>query len=98
MVRWLERRGFKNPYYDGVTKDVVDETIKNIQAWNQRLYTNESGIGEEVTKRIESLKSASELENFYNLDQGDDFVDAYENAGFEGLYKDEDFEPGDGER
>lgn len=98
LVRWLERRGFKNPYYDGVTKDVVDETIKNIQAWNQRLYTNESGIGEEVTKRIESLKSASELENFYNLDQGDDFVDAYENAGFEGLYKDEDFEPGDGER
>ena len=38
LYRWLEKRGWKNKYYDGATRDVVDETIKNIQAWNQRLY------------------------------------------------------------
>jgi hypothetical protein len=30
LVRWLEKRGFKNKYFDGVTRDVVDETIKNV--------------------------------------------------------------------
>jgi hypothetical protein len=45
-----------------VPRDVVDETIANIQAFNQRLYTNESGIGEEITRRLENLKTAQQLE------------------------------------
>ena len=91
LCRWLEKRGFINRFYDGETRDVVDETIKNIQSWNQRLYTNESGIGEEINKRIESLKTAAELENYYELDQDVDDYDNYENEGFEQLFKDEDF-------
>ena len=49
IFRWLEKRGWKNQYFNGVTKDIVDETLHNIQAYNQRLYTNESGIGDEIT-------------------------------------------------
>ncbi len=92
LCRWLEKRGFVNPFYDGETRDVVDETIKNIQSWNQRLYTNESGIGDEITQRIQSLKTAAELENYYDLDQDVDSYDEYENEGFEQLFKDDDFE------
>jgi hypothetical protein len=46
LIKWLEKRGWKNKFFDGVTRDIVDETIKNFQNFNQRLYTNESGIGE----------------------------------------------------
>ena len=91
LMRWLEKKGFENQFYDGETRDIVDETIKNIQSWNQRLYTNESGIGDEITQRIQSLKTAAELENYYDLDQDVDDYDNYENDGFEQLFKDDGF-------
>lgn len=90
LIKWLEKRGFKSKYYDNITKDIVDETIKNIQAYNQRLYTNESGIGDEITRRIEALKSAKDLENYYNIGQEFD-IDEFENEGYEELMKDNDF-------
>jgi len=34
LFRWLEKRGWKNKFFDGVTRDIVDETIKNIQSYN----------------------------------------------------------------
>ena len=92
LCRWLEKKGFKNQFYDGETRDVVDETIKNIQSWNQRLYTNESGIGDEITQRIQALKTAAELESYYDLNDKDTDFDNYENEGFEQLFKDEQFE------
>ena len=91
LCRWLEKRGFKNQFYDGETRDVVDETIKNIQSWNQRLYTNESSIGDEITQRIKALKTAAELETYYDIDPNVDDYDNYENEGFEELFKDEEF-------
>jgi len=91
LCRWLEKRGFVNQFYDGETRDIVDETIKNIQSWNQRLYTNESGIGDEISQRIQSLKTAAELESYYNLNQDQVDYDEYENEGFEQLYSDEEF-------
>ncbi|MBQ4122244.1 hypothetical protein IJD44_00745 [bacterium] len=30
LFRWLEKRGWKNKFFDGVTRDIVDETMKNI--------------------------------------------------------------------
>ena len=96
LYRWLEKRGWKNKYYDGATRDVVDETIKNIQAWNQRLYTEESGIGDEITRRIEALKTAKELEdNYFITDENtQDDLDKYQNDGFDQLFSDEDFNTG----
>ena len=92
LCRWLEKRGFVNRFYDGETRDVVDETIKNIQSWNQRLYTNESGIGDEISQRIQALKTAAELESYYDLNNDDTDFDNYENEGFEQLFKDDEFE------
>ena len=90
LCRWLEKKGFVNQFYDGETRDVVDETIKNIQSWNQRLYTNESGIGDEITERIRALKTAAELESYYDLQPDTDYDD-YENEGFNQLMKDDEF-------
>lgn len=92
LVKWFEKKGWKNKFYDNVTRDVVDETLKNFQAYNQRLYTNESGIGDEITRRIEALKTASELENNYDIIQNYD-IDQFETDGYDGLMNDE-FDPG----
>ena len=90
LIKWLEKRGFTNKFYDNVTRDIVDETIKNIQSYNQRLYTNETGIGDEINRRIESLKSVQEMENYYDTNKEYD-LDEFENIGYEELIKDEDF-------
>ena len=94
LIKWLERRGWRNKYYDGVTRDIVDETIKNFQSYNRRLYTNESGIGEEITRRIEALKNARVLEqqntDYYNTNQEYD-LNEFEDKVFEDL-ENADFE------
>lgn len=66
----------------------------NIQNWNQRLYTNETGIGEQITERIEALKSAKKLEEtgYYGLSNQEYDLDEYDNVGYEELFKaDEEF-------
>ena len=87
LIKWLEKRGWINSYYDDITKDIVDETIKNIEAFNRRLYTNESGIGDEITQRIQLLRETEKLtqeESYYGTDEQFD-LDNYENDGYEML-------------
>lgn len=100
LVKWLEKKGWKNKYYDNVPRDIVDETIANIQAFNRRLYTNESGIGEEITARIQALKSVEDMENssnYYSTGSEITDLDSYDNDGYNELIKTEEFDP-EGER
>ena len=74
----------------------------DIQNYNQRLYTNESNIGDEITHRIENLKLAKEIEenSYYGTDKMDYDLDNYDNDGYENLFKieeDEDFSSDVGE-
>lgn len=86
LFKWLEAGGWRNKFYDGATRDVVDETIKNIQNWNQRLYVNETGVGEEITRRIEALKIANQNEqSAYDLNEEYDH-DKYEADGYNELF------------
>ena len=87
LIRWMEKKGWRNKFYDDVTRDIVDETIKNFQNFNQRLYVNESGIGEEITRRIEALQTAKELESYYDTDKSYD-LDRFDNSGYEDLFND----------
>jgi hypothetical protein len=83
-IKWLEKKGWRNTFYDGVTRDIVDESMKNFQNFNQRLYTNESNIGEEITRRLDALKhtAAIEKESYYGTDKSYD-LDAFEREGYE---------------
>lgn len=92
LIAWMEKRGWKNPYYDDVPKDIVDETMQNIQAFNQRLYVNESGIGEEINRRLEALKNArvNESDEFVEKETFD--LDQYESDGYDGLFDAEEFQ------
>lgn len=95
LIKWLEKRGWRNTFYDGVTRDIVDETIKNFQNFNQRLYINESGIGEQITERINALKHARQIEeeSYYGTNKSYD-LDAFDDEGYSQLVKDEEFDPG----
>lgn len=74
ILVWLEKRGFANNFYDGATRDVIDETLKNMENWTQRLYINEGGIGDEISERIEQLKASERHEeNYFDLDSSFDF-------------------------
>ena len=56
--------------------------LKNIENFNQRLYINEGGIGDEITQRLKSLQTANEMEeNLFDLPTEVD-LDEYDNAGF----------------
>ena len=102
---WLERRGWQNEYHDGTSRDVVDEVISNLQSFTQKLYVNESNLGELVTERIESLKSVNALEsgekrrdeNLYETVYERD-LDQYSQDGYEDLvYEETEFEIDDDE-
>lgn len=93
LIKWLEKKGWHNTFYDNVTRDVVDETMKNIQSFNQRLYTNESGIGEQISERINNLKTVQQVEqeSYYGTNAEYD-LDNYENDGYSRLVLDEEFD------
>ena len=92
LAVWLEKRGKQNRYYDNVTRDVVDQTLKALESYNQKLYINEGGIGDEITNRIESLhlaQSALDLDatgNIYDLPEEMN-LDDFDNE----LYNPEEF-------
>lgn len=81
LVLWLEKRGWVNQFYDNVTRDIVDETLQNIQSYNQRLYTNETSLGEEISQRISSLKNIQQIESYYDV-QKDFDLEEYEVEAF----------------
>ena len=85
------KRGRQNKFYDGTTRDIIDETLKNIENYNQRLYINEGGIGEEITERLNALKNSQEQETFYGIQQEYD-LDEYDNAAYQLEEENENFE------
>ena len=89
-AKWMEKNGWRNRFFDNVSRDVVDETLKNFQSFVQRLYTNESSIGEEVTRRLEALKhtAALESENYYETNKEYD-LDQFERDGYEVVFEGE---------
>ena len=88
-AKWMEKNGWKNRFFDNVTRDVVDETMKNVQSFVQRLYVNESSIGEEVTRRLEALKTTAQMENYYDTNREYD-LDQFERDGYEVVFEGED--------
>lgn len=100
VAAWLEKRKWINTWYDDADKDIVDEVIHSMQTFVQRLYTNESGIGDEITNRIEQLKVARDLEkgdsdldkvhvaDYFEIDEVD--LDARDNTAYEEFKIDDD--------
>lgn len=90
LFAYLEKTKWMNEFYSGVEKDIVDNTMKNIQKWSRNFYINESSIPEDVEARIQALKLANEMEEDMNRIE-DDGMDTYYQE-----MEDEDFDPSAG--
>lgn len=90
ICAYLEKTGWINKYYDGVDRDIVDKTMKNIQGWIRHLYVNETGIADDIQQRIEALRNAKELETKMDIT-----MEELDNSDYEAYNIDvqEDFEP-----
>ena len=93
VAYWLEKHGKINKFYDNTTRDIIDEAIKNIENYNQRLYVNEGGIGEEITQRLRALNAANIMEQNSLYDIQPEFdPDEYDNDAYT-FGDEEDFNP-----
>lgn len=94
VAYWLEKHGKINKFYDNVTRDVIDEAIKNIESYNQRLYVNEGGIGDEITERLRALNAANAVEQtgVYDIQPTFD-PDEYQNEAYVIDGEEDDFNP-----
>lgn len=90
LFAYLEKRGWKNEYYDGAVRDEADYTLKDIKYWLQYLYTNETGVAEEIEQRIQHLKTAAELSGgSFNEEEFREYIKEQGTAQIE----EEDFDP-----
>ena len=78
LIAYLEKTGWKNPYYEGPPKDVVDETIANMQSYLRRLVMSESNLKDVVEQRLSSIG----LNKPGELDLSDEEMDRYDVEGF----------------
>lgn len=92
IMAYLEKLGFKPSYYDGVIRDEADFALKDIKYWLQYLYTNETGLSDEIEQRIQNLKIAAELNgNDFNEKEFRQYID--EQSTNPSIPLDDDFVP-----
>ena len=81
VFAYLEKRGWLNEFYDNSPKDQVDLVMKDTQNWLRQLYKNETGIAEDIQRRIEALKVADEMEQSLMAVE-DDGLDDFNTEGY----------------
>jgi hypothetical protein len=89
LVSYLEKTGWRNPYYDGAPKDVVDTTMSNMQKYVHRLIMGESSLKDQVEQRLTTLG----INGIGSLDLSDEELDKYDDDSFsfvEAVANDED--------
>lgn len=90
LFLYCEKMGWVNKFYDGAMRDTVDLTMRDTQNWVRNLYKNETGIGEDVERRIQALKIADEMEESI-LSVKEDGLDDFDSESYSAMDK-EDFD------
>lgn len=82
LFSWLVRYGWKPKFYDGKSRDEVDLTIKDIQAYLRRLVLGEAGLTDMVQDRQRTYLSSKQLEeDVFMTDSETDEYDVHTMAG-----------------
>ena len=63
LMLYLEKTGWKKKFITDVPRDLVDLTIKDIQAHNTRLYKGESTMSDQIDDKLKAIMRVEELEN-----------------------------------
>lgn len=75
LALFYEKIGWEHKFHNNELNDVVDATMKNIQAYNTRLWNNESTIVDQIEERIQQKKNIENIEE--KLEREDEM--AFEN-------------------
>lgn len=62
LALFYEKIGWEKKFHNDETNDIVDVTMKNIQAYNARLWSNESTMVDQVEERIQQKKNIENIE------------------------------------
>lgn len=92
VINYLVRKGYQPKFYDGQERDMVDLTMKNTQAYLQRLVANEPNLPDLVAQRRDGYRIAQQLEE-EGLD--DASMDQYNDSTVAVSFEDEDDFAGD---
>lgn len=63
LALYLEKTGWKKKFHNDETHDVVDNTMKNIQSYNRRLYQSESTIGDQIEDTLQAKARMDAMED-----------------------------------
>jgi hypothetical protein len=66
---FLEKLGWQNGFYDGESRDIVDETIRNIEIYNRRLVMGETTMTDEIEKKFRNVGISNILEDGLTEDE-----------------------------
>lgn len=84
LMLYMEKTGWKEKFINDVPRDIVDMTIKDIQAHNTRLYKSESTMSDQVDEKIEGKRRIEELEEKIRNEEIDEhFDEIWEAKGIE---------------
>lgn len=72
LCAFLEKRGFKNKFYDWVPRDEVDKVMLNLQKYTKRIVVGETNIAEELNEKLDAIQQMNRIENDYT-EEDDEF-------------------------
>lgn len=68
LCAYLEKKGYKNDFYNWQPKDEVDLVMKNLQNYTRRIVVGETNIAEELNEKLDQIQQMNKLEE-YNEDE-----------------------------
>lgn len=69
LCAFLEKRGFKNQFYDWTPRDEVDKVMMNLQKYTRRIVVGETNIAEELNEKLDAIQNMNNLENDYGQEE-----------------------------
>lgn len=63
LCAFLEKRGFKNKFYDWVPRDEIDKVMENLQKYTKRIVMGETNIAEELGEKLSQIQALNDLDN-----------------------------------
>lgn len=64
LCAFLEKKGFKNDFYDWKPKDEIDLVMKNLQNYTRRIVVGETNIAEELNEKLDQIQQMNKLEDY----------------------------------
>lgn len=84
LCAFLEKRGYKNKFFDWVPHDEVDKVMQNLQRYTKRIIIGETNIAEELNNKLDQIEQMNRIE------EDDSFEDEkYSNVAIDDSLSDE---------